>query len=334
MASAMTKKVNVSLICTVKNEEETILDWLKSLEKQTRLPDEVIIVDGGSTDRTVELIEGFREDSKLNIKLIVAPSTNIAQGRNLAIKNSTYNVIVSTDAGCRHDLRWLENLVKPFEENPSIDVASGVYLPWYENELEEAAGDIIFPEVDKLSAESFLPSSRSVAFKKEAWELVGGYPECLRTAEDTLFDLKLKALGMRFVLAKEAIVYWKVRENIRKIFKQHFNYAKGDGEAFIHVRTFAFLYSLLSLVLVLTVILWSNPMYWIGFISLSLFSLWFKYVRKINRKNVKKMTYGYLVAFTVLLGLLTGYLIGLVNRVCNSRLRYCLRGWWSTGITR
>ena len=73
-------------------------------------------------------------------------------------------------------------------------------------------------------------------------------------------------------------------------------------------------------------------MYWIAFISLSLFSLWFKYVRKIKRKNVKKVAYGYLVAFMVLLGLFTGYFIGLVNRVRNPRLRHCLRKWWSTGV--
>ena len=81
-------QAKVSVICTVKNEEETILDWLESLEKQSRLPDEVIIVNGDSTDRTVDLIKEFMRNSKLKIRLIVAPSANIAQGRNIAIKNS------------------------------------------------------------------------------------------------------------------------------------------------------------------------------------------------------------------------------------------------------
>ena len=60
----MSKKVKASLICTVKNEEDTILYWLSSLVQQTRLPDEVIIVDGGSRDKTVELIETFRKSRK------------------------------------------------------------------------------------------------------------------------------------------------------------------------------------------------------------------------------------------------------------------------------
>ena len=327
-------KLKISLICTVKNEEGTILDWLESLKRQTKLPDEIIIVNGGSIDKTVELIKEFMRKSNLNIRLIIAPGANIAQGRNIAVRNCTNGIVASTDAGCRLSSQWLENITKPFEEDPSLDVVSGVYLPWYKSEFEEVVGDIIFPDVNKLTAESFLPSSRSVAFKKEVWELIGGYPECLYTAEDTLIDLKLKVLGMKFVLVKEAIVYWRVRGNLKEIFKQYFNYAKGDGEAFIHVRTFAFLYSLLLLVLVLTMVLWSNPMYWIAFISLSLFSLWFKYVRKIKRKTVKKVAYGYLVAFTILLGLFTGYVIGLVNRVRNPRLRHCLRKWWNIGVKR
>jgi len=329
---AKPRRVKVSVICTVKNEEETILDWLESLEKQSRLPDEVIIVDGGSTDRTVVLIKEFMRKSRLNIRLIIAPGANIAQGRNIAIENSIYDIIASTDAGCKLHPHWSENLVKPFEEDPSVDVVSGVYLPWYENEFQEVAGYVIFPEVDELDPQSFLPSGRSVAFKREAWKRVGGYPECLHTAEDTLFDLKLKKLGMRFVLAKNAIVYWKLRKNLRKIFKQHFDYAKGNGEALIHVRNPVIIYSSLLLILILAIFFGSNPWYWIIVVLLSLFGLWFKSVRKIRRKTIKRMMYGYLAVFAIILGLSTGYIVGLINRVRNPQLRRCLKEWWSIGV--
>lgn len=332
MPRAMTKKVNVSLICTVKNEEETIFDLLMSLERQTILPNEVIIIDGGSTDRTVELIKEFMSNSKLNIKLIVVPGSNIAQGRNIAIKYSTYDIIASTDAGCKLHPYWLENIIKPFKEDPAIDVVSGIYLPWYENEFQEVAGYIIFPEVDKLDPQRFLPSSRSVAFKQEVWKGVGGYPECLHTAEDTLFDLKLKKLGMRFVLAKNAIVYWKLRKNLRKIFKQHFNYAKGNGEALIHVRRPAIVYSSLLFILILIIFFGSKLWYWFIVVLLLLLGLWFKSVRRIRRKTIKRVIYGYLVVFAIILGLSTGYIVGLINRVRNPQLRRCLKEWWSIGI--
>jgi cellulose synthase/poly-beta-1,6-N-acetylglucosamine synthase-like glycosyltransferase len=79
--------------------------------------------------------------------------------------------------------------------------------------------------------DSFLPSSRSVAFKKCCWEKVSGYPEWLYTAEDTLFDLKLKKSDCNFYFAKDAVVYWRVRDSFKAFLKQKFLYAKGNGEA-------------------------------------------------------------------------------------------------------
>ena len=58
----------------------------------------------------------------------------------------------------------------------------------------------------------------SVAFRKSAWKDVGGYPEWLETAEDTLFDLNLKKAGKKFVLAKDAVVRWGTRENAAERF--------------------------------------------------------------------------------------------------------------------
>jgi len=326
--------IKASVICTVKNEEGTILDWLKSLEKQSKIPDEVIIVDGGSTDRTVDLIKEFMRNSGLNIRLIVSPGANIAQGRNIAVKNSIYDIIASTDAGCKLHPRWFENIIKPFEEDPSVDVVSGVYLPWYENEFQEVAGYIIFPEVDKLDPKKFLPSSRSVAFKKEAWRLIGGYPECLYTAEDTLFDLKLRKMGMKFALARNAIVYWRIRRNLKGIFKQYFNYAKGDGIALIRLKKFILLYSLLMFLIGLIMLFWDKLFIWITIASLVLVGLWYKWVRKVKRKNFRRIMYGYLVTLAIVLGLCIGYIVGLINRMRNSQLRCSLKEWWSIGVKR
>ena len=61
----------ISLISTVYNEEANISAFLQSYKKQTRTADEYIIVDGGSTDTTVSIIENFsKENPNLNIKLI------------------------------------------------------------------------------------------------------------------------------------------------------------------------------------------------------------------------------------------------------------------------
>src|SRR5271156_6757045 len=91
--------LKLALISTVYNEGESIERWINALRKQTAQPDEFVIVDGGSTDETVlRLKEGFAKEGFAAPRIIVQPC-NIAQGRNLAIKNTSHDLIVSLDAG-------------------------------------------------------------------------------------------------------------------------------------------------------------------------------------------------------------------------------------------
>ncbi|MFH1855694.1 MAG: glycosyltransferase [Candidatus Omnitrophota bacterium] len=223
----------VSLICTVKNDESSMKGFLDSLLSQSRPPDEIIIVDGGSTDRTVEIIKSYVEKGS-PIKLIVKEGVNIAKGRNIAIGNSRCELIASTDAGCRIDKNWLKNLIEPFELDQAVDVVSGWYEPDASNEFEKSVAEVTFPKIGAVlkNPDDFLPSGRSIAFKKSAWEKVGGYPEWLTFAgEDTLFDINLKKAGFKFAFAPKAVVYWKMRPNLKSFFKQYYLYAKGDREA-------------------------------------------------------------------------------------------------------
>ena len=78
--------VRVSVVMTVLNEAGAIQRLLASLARQSRRPDEVVIVDGGSRDDTVMRIERFAQSDALPIRVIQAPGRNISQGRNLAIQ--------------------------------------------------------------------------------------------------------------------------------------------------------------------------------------------------------------------------------------------------------
>jgi glycosyltransferase involved in cell wall biosynthesis len=105
--------MRVSVICTVLNEAHAVGRLLESLAAQSRLPDEVVIVDGGSSDGTQAAVMGYAE--RLPLKLQEARGANISRGRNLAVKRSTGDVIASTDAGVRLEPDWLERLAAPFE---------------------------------------------------------------------------------------------------------------------------------------------------------------------------------------------------------------------------
>ena len=92
-------------------------------------------------------------------------------------------------------------------------------------------GATVLPTVDEVKPESFLPSSRSVAFTKEAWEAAGGYPEWIDYCEDLIFDFRLRDAAGPFAWAPEAVAHFRPRGSLKSFFKQYYRYARGDGKA-------------------------------------------------------------------------------------------------------
>jgi glycosyltransferase involved in cell wall biosynthesis len=218
------------VIATVLNENRSIVRLLDSLQAQSRPPDEVVIADGGSTDGTLAALSAYARQGTLSLSVLSLPGSNISQGRNAAIEAARGEVIAVTDAGVRLDPAWLEELVAPFVE-PHIHVVSGTFVPDPRTPFEVAMGATVLPALSEIQPERFLPSSRSVAFRKTAWRAVGGYPEWLDYCEDLIFDLRLRDRYGRFALAREARVYFRPRSSMRAFFVQYYRYSRGDGKA-------------------------------------------------------------------------------------------------------
>lgn len=238
--------MKISVIATVKNEASNIASFLDSLLAQTHPPEEVIIVDGGSSDGTVDILRGYQ--SRLPLQVLVRPGLNISQGRNMAIAEARGEIIASADAGVRLDAEWLESITQPFFEKFAVDVVSGFFIPDPLSLLEMALAATTLPAKEDIGRgqglprwlqrmllfidpEHFQPSSRSLAFRKSAWEKVGGYPEWLDYSEDLIFDRALAAAGFRFHFQPQAVVYFRPRPTLTAFFRQYFLYARGDGKA-------------------------------------------------------------------------------------------------------
>ena len=222
--------MRVSVIATVRDEADSIETFLHSLFRQTRPPAEIVVVDGGSTDGTLDVLRLRREKSP-SLRVLHAPGANISQGRNIAISHATGPIIAVTDAGTVVARDWLERLVHPLEADPTIGVSAGFFDPGGETFFERCLSVVITPQLPEIDPERFLPSSRSVAFRKEWWERVGGYPEWLEHCEDLVFDLELKRAGAAFAFTPEARVAWRARPSLRRFYRQYYLYARGDGHA-------------------------------------------------------------------------------------------------------
>lgn len=222
------KPMRVSVIATVLNEQKSIGALLDSLVAQTRQPDEVVIVDGGSTDGTMDIVAAYFE--KLPLKLLFLPDSNISQGRNHAIRHASGELIASTDAGTRLVPEWLAELAAPIERGDAR-VTAGFFLSDPQSVFELALGAATLPELRDIRPERFMPSSRSVAFLKSDWEAIGGYPEWLDYCEDLILDFGLEEHCGPFAFAPRAIAHFRPRTSLRAFARQYYRYARGDGKA-------------------------------------------------------------------------------------------------------
>ena len=236
--------MKITVIATVLNAADHVGDFVASMRAQTRVPDEIVIVDGGSTDGTIEAL-----DDADDITLVVEPGANIARGRNVAIQRATHDVIAVADADCTYAPAWLETLLATIEDG--ADVAMGWTEPVVGSFYEACLTSVNLPlSPSEVDPATFMPSARSVAFRREAIDGVGGYPEWLPIGEDMWVNHRWRerALDMRFV--SDAVARWRVRPTLAATWTQYARYARGDAHAGMYPERHALRFSVYGALLV------------------------------------------------------------------------------------
>ena len=218
--------MKISVCVTVYNENPNIVFLINSLQQGNLVPNEIIIVDAGSTDGTIEKIKMFR-----NVKLIISKGTSIAQGRNLAVRASKNSVIAMTDAGCICNQNWLTEITRPFLDS-TTNVVAGFYKMVGNSNFQKALKPFLGIVPSKFSERDFLPSARSMAFRRFVWSEIGGFSEKFeRAGEDTDFNRKIISQGFHIVRVKKAVVKWEVPRDLITSLKKFFFYSRGDAQS-------------------------------------------------------------------------------------------------------
>jgi len=238
----------VSVIVTTYNEEKNIADCLKSILDQTRKPDEIIVVDDGSQDKTVEIV------SKFPVKLIKTEHRERSHARNIGWKEAKGDIVCFAEADCIFNKIWLEEILKTFQKGAdAVIYRLKVYQPkTFLQRCLEAQFDIRYAHYKPFSA---------WAFKKHVLEDVGGYDEKLNQAEERDLGKRIFKAGYKILLAKKAIHYHKGEpQNTKELIKRAFVSAKRKASGYFrkYPKEFSYLKPLffigLLIILILSVI--------------------------------------------------------------------------------
>jgi glycosyltransferase involved in cell wall biosynthesis len=119
----METRLTISVLIVTRNRAEWLRDTLDSVTRQSRPPDEVIVVDNASTDHTRDVVSSFAD--RLNVTYVHEPTRGIPHARNAAVRCATGDIVAFVDDDCVADENWLRHIEVAFLRDPNIGAVGG-----------------------------------------------------------------------------------------------------------------------------------------------------------------------------------------------------------------
>ncbi|MDJ1169809.1 glycosyltransferase [Roseofilum sp. BLCC_M154] len=225
----------VSVIVPVYNGEEDLPELLEGFRQQTYPSDrlEYLIVDNGSRDRTPEILQAADLPNLKPLSQTQIQSSYAA--RNLGIKTAQYDILAFTDADCRPQPQWLENLVQPFAK-PEIGLSIGEIIALSGNTLLEQHADRQETLSQKHTlANTFCPygQTANLAVRRSIFQQVGLFRPYLTTGGDADMCWRiLRETDCKYEFVPDATVKHRHRRTLKELQKQWYRY--GESNRYLH----------------------------------------------------------------------------------------------------
>ena len=205
--------MSISVIIPTLNAEKDLSDLLMTLSAQTVAPDEVIVIDSESEDRTASLAEA----AGAKVLHVARKDFDHGRTRDFALRQSVGDIVVFlTQDAVPANRSFLENLIRPLSEE-KVAVATGRQLPktdafpmeklvrWFNYPAESHVRSE--KDVEKMGIKAFFCSDVCAAYNRKIYLELGGFDYPLKTNEDMFFAAKAIRGGYRVAYAADAIVF-------------------------------------------------------------------------------------------------------------------------------
>src|SRR5579859_3306595 len=200
--------MKLSVTICAYNEQDWVGDTLNSLLNQKRLPDEIIVVNNASTDKTGDRVEQFiAAHPEQNVRLIYEGKKGLHHARETAWRSASGDLIATTDADIRFPPRWLQIFEEEFAAQPDIAAMTGPvryfdalpfinWFTWFWEQFNQPEG------IGKWFSKEHHLNGNNTVYRRTALEAVNGFldkpPKIL---EDMHIGAKLRAghYGLRYI---------------------------------------------------------------------------------------------------------------------------------------
>jgi len=301
----------ISVVVAARNEEKNIARLLTTLVNQSYSHDQyqIIIANDGSTDGTVSIVEKFSQKWNM-IKLVevsgresaISPKKNAL---TQAIKMAEGEIILSTDADCQVGKYWIESMVSCFDDNEMVIGYSRTKLvDWVKTGFIQKFEHFDFLAMFMAAAGAissgkyFSCSGQNIAYKKEAFNIVGGFEKIkhLISGDDVNLMQLFRKSGMKvkFAFTDHSFVYTQPIKNTGTFLSQRSRWTSNmKWQVLLNPEFFIYLVSVFFVTFLPIIILFNYWQLGVGFLLVRvLFELIFlKLGYKVFGENKKKLMF-------------------------------------------
>lgn len=199
----MVIKMKISIITVCYNSADTIETTIQSVIRQNYNDLEYIIIDGGSTDRTLEIIAKYQQYISLCIS---EPDNGIYDAMNKGLEQTTGDVVAFLNSDDWYESNTLEK-VKAYFENTNADMVSGnIYLHSLDGKNRRL-------ELDRKNKESIfyyvIYPQPALFVRKAFFEKMGGFDTSYKIAADAAWLLNACANGAKVLCVEDFFTYFR-----------------------------------------------------------------------------------------------------------------------------
>ena len=199
---------DVSVIIPLKDCEQFIADAIRCIWSQTLRPLEIVVVDDGSVDGSIALVEELRDAGVVPLQILKGPCKGPGPARNVGIKRARGEFVAFLDADDLWPANKLELHMNRFAASPHVDVVAGL-VQYFQEQIEEG----LAPDPSSVIEEMYHVHLGASVYRRSVFDEIGCFDESFMYAEDVDMVLRVRESAMVMTILDAITLHYRRHDN-------------------------------------------------------------------------------------------------------------------------